>query len=210
MLQCSKTDRQQIDSIHYLPDITMSLTPEQIAATNKANLDALVALSQQAFKGIEQLVELNMQAARSSLEETADKARAALGATDPQSLLALQTSLLQPSSEKAVAYGKQVADIAAATQAEVAKLAEAQVAQAQAQLAALVEAAAKSAPAGSENAVAMVKTAIANATSAFDSVQKAAKQAASVAEANLKTLSASAESTAKAAADAVKKTTKRA
>jgi phasin family protein len=188
----------------------MSLTPEQIAATNKANLDALVALSQQAFKGIEQLVELNMQAARSALEESADKARAALSATDPQSLLAVQSSLLQPASEKAVAYGKQVADIAAATQAEVTKLAEAQVAQAQAQLSALVEAAAKNAPAGSENAVAVFKSAVANATSAFDTVQKAAKQAASVAEANLKTLSASAESTAKAAADAVKKSTKRA
>jgi phasin family protein len=193
-----------------LPDIIMSFNPEQFAAANKANLDALVALSQQAFKGIEQLVELNLQAARSSMEDSADKARAALGATDPQSLLALQTSLLQPNTDKAVAYGKQVADIAAATQAEVSKLAEAQIAQAQAQLSALVETAAKNAPAGSETAVAAVKTAIANATSAFDSVQKAAKQAVSVAEANLKTLSASAESNAKAAAEAVKKSTKRA
>lgn len=188
----------------------MTITPEQIAAANKANLDALVGFAQQAFKGIEQLVELNMAAARSTLDDAAEKAKAALSAKDPQDLMKLQAELLQPAQEKAVAYGKQVADIAAATQAEVTKFAEAQVAQAQAQFQAMVEAAAKNAPAGSESAVAAVKTAMANATSAFDSVQKAAKQAASVAEANFKTLTASAESTAQAAAEAVKKSTKRA
>jgi phasin family protein len=188
----------------------MSFNPEQFAAANKANLDALVTLSQQAFKGIEQLVELNMSAARASLDETADKARAVLGATDPQSLMAVQASMLQPATDKAMTYGKQVADIAAATQAEVTKLAEAQLAQAQAQLSALVDAASKNAPAGSESAVAMVKSAMSNAASAYEAVQKAAKQATAAAEANLKALSASAENTAKAAADAVKKSTKRA
>lgn len=188
----------------------MTITPEQIAAANKANLDALVGFAQQAFKGIEQLVELNMAAARSTLDDAAEKTKAALSAKDPQDLMKLQAELLQPAQEKAVAYGKQVADIAAATQAEVTKFAEAQVAQAQAQFQAMVEAAAKNAPAGSESAVAAVKTAMANATSAFDSVQKAAKQAASVAEANFKTLTANAESTVQAATDAVKKSTKRA
>jgi phasin family protein len=187
----------------------MSLTPEQFAAANKAQLESLVALTQQAFKGIEALVELNMQAARSTLEETAEKAKAALGVKDPQEFLQLQASLLQPAQEKAVAYGRQVADIAAATQAEVSKLAESQLQQAQSQIQSLMDAAAKNAPAGSENAVAMVKTAMANATNAFESVQKAAKQAVSVAETNLKTLASNAEAGAKAAADAVAKTTKR-
>ena len=116
---------------------------------------------------------------------------------------------LQPAQDKAVAYGRQVADIAASTQAEVSKLAEAQVKAVQEQFQALVETAVKSAPAGSENAVAAVKTAMANTTAAFDSVQKAAKQAVTAAEANFKSLSATAENTAKAAAEAVKKTTKR-
>lgn len=185
----------------------MTVTPEQIAAANKANMEAMVSFAQQAFKGIEQLVELNMAAARATLEETTEKAKAAMSAKDPQELMALQASLLQPAQDKAIAYGKQIAEIAATTQAEVTKLAEAQVAQAQAQFQQLVEAAAKNAPAGSESAVAAVKTAMSNATSAFEAVQKAAKQATSMAEANFKTLAASAESSAKAAADAVKKTT---
>ncbi len=188
----------------------MSLTPEQFAAANKAAMDNLVALTQQAFKGMEQLVELNMQAARTSLDETVEKAKAAVGIKDAQELLNLQSTLLQPAQEKAVAYGRQVADIAAATQAEVSKLAEAQVKAVQEQFSALVESATKNAPAGSEGAVAAVKTAMANTTAAFDTVQKAAKQAVTAAEANFKSLSATAEHTATAATEAVKKAAKRA
>jgi phasin family protein len=203
MLQCSKTAKQPNRS-H-----TMTVNPEQFAAANKAALDNLVTLTQQAFKGMEQLVELNMAAARNSLDETAEKAKAALGVKDAQEFMNLQATLLQPAQDKAVAYGRQVADIAAATQAEVTKLAEAQVKAAQEQFQSMVDAATKSAPAGSEQAVAAVRTAMANTQAAFDTVQKAAKQAVSVAEANFKTLSNTAESTAKAAAEAVKKSTKR-
>jgi phasin family protein len=187
----------------------MTNPAEQIAAANKAALDNLVTLTQQAFKGIEQLVELNMSAARASIDESVEKAKAAMGAKDPQEFMSNLQANLQPAQDKAVAYGRQVADIAATTQAEVSKLAEAQVKAVQEQFQALVETAVKNAPAGSENAVAAVKTAIANTTAAFDSVQKAAKQAASAAEANFKQLSATAENTAKAAAEAVKKSTKR-
>lgn len=188
----------------------MSFSTDQFAAANKAALDNLVSLTQHAFKGMEQLVELNMQAARSSLDETAEKAKAAMGVKDAQEFMALQTNLLQPAQEKAVAYGRQIADIAAATQAEVSKLAEAQVKAVQDQFQALVETATKNAPAGSEGAMAAVKTAMANTTAAFETVQKAAKQAVSVAEANFKTLSATAEQTANAATEAVKKSTRRA
>ena len=43
-------------------------------------------------------------------------------------------------------------------------------------------------PAGTENAVALVKSAVAAANNAFESVQKAAKQATEVAEANFTTM----------------------
>ena len=166
----------------------MSLTPEQIAAANKANLEALVSLTHKAFESIEKLVELNMQAARSTLEENAAHAKAVLSAKGPQELAALQTEYVKPAQEKALAYGRQVYDIAASTQAEVSKLAEAQLATAKEKFTELVDQAAEKAPKGSENAVAMVKTAMANADAAFESVQKAARQAVSLAETNLKTL----------------------
>ncbi|MDQ5898589.1 MAG: hypothetical protein QG612_2675 [Pseudomonadota bacterium] len=166
----------------------MSLTPEQIAAANKANLDALVSLTNKAFESVEKLVELNMQAARSTLEENAERAKALLAAKGPQDLATLQADFVKPAQEKALAYGRQVYDIATSTQAEVSKMAEAQLAAAKEKFTAMVDEAAQKAPKGSESAVAMVKTAMANADAAFESVQKAARQAASLAETNLKTL----------------------
>jgi hypothetical protein len=46
----------------------MNLTPEQLAAAQKANLETLSGLTGQALKSIEKLVELNMQIAKSSLK----------------------------------------------------------------------------------------------------------------------------------------------
>lgn len=160
------------------------LTAEQIVAANKANIETLFGLTNKAFEGVEKLVELNLQVAKAALSEASDNTSAVLSVKDAQELLALQTALLQPSAEKAASYSRHVYDIAAATGAEVAKVAEAQIADAQKKLAAVVDAAAKNAPAGSENAVALVKSAVAAASNAFESVQKAAKQAAEVAEAN--------------------------
>ena len=160
------------------------LTAEQILAAHKANVETLFGLTNKAFEGVEKLVELNLQVAKTALSEAADTTAAALSVKDAQELLALQAALLQPTAEKAASYSRHVYDIASSTGAEVAKAAEAQFSDAQAKFAAVVDSAAKNAPAGTENAVALVKTAIAAANNAFDSVHKATRQAVEVAEAN--------------------------
>jgi phasin family protein len=160
------------------------LTAEQIMAAQKANFDTLFDLSNKAFEGIEKLVELNLQVAKASMGEVAETTKAALSVKDAQELLALQAGLLQPAAEKAAAYSRHLYDIAAATNAEVTKAAEAQMSETQAKFMASVDSAVKNAPAGTENAVALVKSAVAAANNAYESVHKAAKQAADVAEAN--------------------------
>ncbi|PND40204.1 Phasin (PHA-granule associated protein) [Paucibacter aquatile] len=160
------------------------LTTEQIIAAHKANVETLFGLTNKAFEGVEKLVELNLQVAKTALSEVAESTHAALSVKDAQELLALQSALLQPSAEKAASYSRHLYDIASSTNAEVAKVAEAQLADIQAKFSAVVENAAKNAPAGTENAVALVKSAVAAANNAFETVQKAAKQATEVAEAN--------------------------
>jgi phasin family protein len=184
-------------------------TPENLAASSKEAVESLLALTSKSFEGVEKLVELNLQTARSSLEDSAETAKSLLGAKDPQEFFALQAGLFQPAAEKALAYGRQLYDITTAAQAEFTKLAEAQVSGAQQQVLAMVETATKNAPAGSENAVALVKSAITAANNALESAQKAAKQAASVAESNFQTLSAQATTAAKAAVQAAPKATRR-
>jgi hypothetical protein len=64
---------------------------------------------------------------------------------------------------------------------------------------AAVDSAVKNAPAGSENAVALVKSAVAAANNALESVTKAAKQAADVAEANFNAINTTAAKATQAA-----------
>jgi len=175
------------------------LTAEQLLATQKANIATLFDLGQKAFEGVEKVLELNLQVAKTSYDEAAEHAKAVLAAKDPQELLALQTSLLQPSAEKAAAYSRHLYDIASSTSSEVSKLAEAQLAEAQKKFVSVVDNAVKNAPAGTENAVVLVKSALAAANNAFDSVHKAAKQAADVAEANFQAISNTAVKASQAA-----------
>ena len=168
------------------------MTVEQVVAANKANVETLFGLTNKAFEGVERLVELNLQVAKAALSEAAEGTKAALSVKDAQELLSLQAGLLQPSAEKAVAYGRHVYDIAATTNAEVTRVAEAQMAELQKKFLTGVDSAIKNAPAGTESAVSLVKSAIAAANNAYESVQKAAKQAAEIADANIQAVTATA------------------
>ena len=160
------------------------LTAEQFAAAQRANIETLFGLTNKAFEGLEKLVELNLQATKAALGEAADTARAVLTVKDAQELLALQAALFQPLAEKTAAYSRHLYDIAAGTGAEFGRAFEVQAAEAQKKFLAVVDNAAKNAPAGSETAVAVFKSAVAAGNNALESVQKAVKQASDVAEAN--------------------------
>jgi phasin family protein len=173
-------------------EISMNLTAEQLIAAHRANVETLFGLTHKAFEGVEKLVELNLQVAKTSLSEAAENTQALLSVKDVQELMALQAALLQPSAEKAAAYSRHVYDIVAGTNAEVTKVAEATVVDGQKKVLAMVDTAVKNAPAGTENAVALVKSAVAAANNAFESVHKASKQAAEVAEANFQAMTSTA------------------
>ena len=178
----------------------MALTADQILAAQKANLETLFGLTTKAFEGVEKLVELNVTASKAALSEAASATQAVLSVKDAQELLTLQASLFQPLAEKTTAYSRHLYDIAQGTGAEFSKAFEAKAAEAQSSFAGLVDSAAKNAPAGSETAVAVMKSAVAAANNAFESVQKAVKQASDVAEANFQAVSTTAVNAAKTTA----------
>lgn len=163
----------------------MFATPEQFATANKANVEAALTLANTAFASAERLAALNLNTARAVLEDSVANAKTLMGAKDLNELVSLQTALAQPAVEKVVAYSRSVYEISAQTQEEFTKVFEAQAAEVNKAVAAALDKAAKSAPAGSDVAVAAVKSAIAAANSAYDSMSKAAKQVAEIAEANV-------------------------
>ena len=175
------------------------LTAEQILAAQKANLQTLFGLTQKAFEGVEKLVDLNVQATKAAMSESASNAQAMMSVKDAQELLTLQASLMQPLAEKTAAYSRHLYDIASGTGAEFSKAAEDQATDAQKKFMSAVDSAAKNAPAGSESAVAVMKNAVTAANTAMESVQKAVKEATAMAETNFNNVTAQAASATKAA-----------
>lgn len=167
----------------------MFAIPEQFSNATKANFESQFAifssLTSKAFEGMEKLVELNLTAAKASLEESSVATRQLLSAKDPQEFFSLTAAQAQPTAEKAMSYSRQVAAIAAGTQAEFTKAAEQQIAETNRKVISLVDEVTKNAPAGSENVVAVIKASIGNANAGYEQMTRTAKQAAETIEANV-------------------------
>ena len=169
----------------------MFAIPEQFSAATKTNFETFLAaytdLTNKAFEGVEKVVDLNLNVAKSSLEESATTTKQLLSAKDPQEFFSLSAAQAQPSTEKALAYGRHLASIASSTHAELAKAAEAQIAETNRKVIALVEEVTKNAPAGSENVIAFVKSTIGNANAGYEQLTKTTKQAVEAMEVNVAT-----------------------
>lgn len=163
----------------------MYTTPEQLSSANKANVESLLTVANTAFASAERIAALNLNTARTLLEDSVANAKSLLAAKDAQELMSIQTALAQPVLDKAIAYSRSLYEIATQTQEEFGKIFESQFAEVNKNVATALDKAAKNAPAGSDVAVAAVKSAIAAANSAYDTMTKAAKQVAEIAEANV-------------------------
>ncbi|MDR1890437.1 MAG: phasin family protein [Zoogloeaceae bacterium] len=160
-------------------------SPEQFASANKAVVDSMLSLAATALDSAERIAALNLNTARSVLEDSVTNTKAILNVKDPQEALSLQASLAQPNVEKAVAYTRSIYEISDQAKEGIAKQISANFADWQKQSSQLLENFSKSSPVGSDVAVAAVRSAIAATNSAFDSLNKAAKQVSEIAEANV-------------------------
>jgi len=170
-------------------------TAEQMIAAQKRNVETLFGLSQKAFESVEKVVALNLQTAKSALEDTSE---AVLSVKEPQALFSAQGELLQPVADKATAYSRELYEITSQASAEFSRYTEESLAAARKQMLAFIDTAVKNAPAGSENAVSLFKNSVIAANEAFDGVQRMAKQASETVESNVNALAAKASKAVKA------------
>lgn len=165
----------------------MIYSNDQFAAIQKNSLDVFAGLSQKTFASFEKLVELNMAAAKAVVAESMSNLQALAGAKDAQAVLALQSGMIQPLAEKSASYSRHLYDIASDTGAEFTKALESTTAESQKTVTAFLESSLKNAPAGSEAAVAVFRSAIDAGNNAVESAQKTAKQAVQMVESKLGT-----------------------
>lgn len=172
----------------------MFSVPEQFSNATKVNFETQIAmitsLTNKAFENIEKVIALNIHTAKAAREESTAAARQLLAAKDAQEFFSLTSTQAKPTAEKALAYSRNLANITSNAQAEFTKVAETQIADTNRKVLSLIEDVTKNAPAGSENVVAIFKSAIGNASAGYDQMTKATKatkQAVETLETNMNT-----------------------
>jgi phasin family protein len=164
---------------------TMNITPDQIRAAAKTNLDAIIEITAAQFNAVEKIANLQAVAIKSTFEDTIANVRALAGANGVQEYVKLQGSFAQPAYEKAIAYSKGVYEVATQTNAELAKVAERRIAEWNEGMVSFLDQALKNIPGASDAVVGAMKQAIAAGNSAYENLTKATKQATEMAEANV-------------------------
>ncbi|MGV3742005.1 MAG: phasin family protein [Burkholderiaceae bacterium] len=162
---------------------------DQIAAAGRTAMEnqfaAFSSLTNTAVESWGKLFDLNVNTAKASLEESTVICRQLLDARNPQEAFSFMAALLHPTAEKMFSYSRHVANIATATQTEIARVAESQINEANFRVSSLVQEAAKVAPPGAENVMAVMQTAMESASAGYQHIHRSAKQAAELAGANL-------------------------
>jgi len=176
----------------------MYLTSEQIQATNKANMETLLAIANAQFAAFEKLANINASAVKSAFEDSVANTRALLGVKDVQEFVTLQNAFAQPAIEKAIAYSKSVYEVATEANSEFSKVTERRVAEWNENFVTLLDQVSKNAPAGSDVAVAAVKSMLAAGNAAYNNLSKVVKQSTEIAEANVAAASETVKGLAKA------------
>lgn len=162
----------------------MAVNLEQLAASNQAAVESLLALANTALASAERVAALNLSTARDALKDGVANTKTLMSVKDPQQALSAQSALVQPAVEKAVAYSKSMLEISTESQQQFAKTLENTLAGYQQQVAGLIEQASKAAPAGSEQVIAGIKAAMEQANSAFGNLAQMSKQLTDSAQAN--------------------------
>jgi len=162
----------------------MAQVSDQLAAFNKAQMEAALKVAEAAAEHMEKLAEVQFSAAKTAYANSLNALRQLAAVKDVNELSSLTKGIAQPAWDEATAYAKNLSNVVAEAQTQFATTLEQQVAELNKKMMASLDAAMKSAPPGSEAAFAAAKSAVESTRSVYDTMVKAAKQMASTAQAN--------------------------
>jgi phasin family protein len=162
----------------------MSATP--ITELGAATVDTAARLTRISIDSAERAIAIQLEYAKGALKQATLTAQAVSQVKDVPQLIALRTRLAENAVENMMGYSRSLYEVASDAQAELSKLAEERMASYQQAVVEAVDQATKVSPAGSDVAVAAMKSSIAATTAAFDTFNKAARQVASYADAGVK------------------------
>jgi phasin family protein len=167
----------------------MFTSPEQFANATKTLFDLQMqtfnTLADKTVKGVEQVMALNMSAAKSSMAGSIAVSQEMASAGDPKAAIAALHARMQPGAAGAAEYRENLKAIIEEMHQEFRQAADTHVAEAKSTLSALIYDVTQNVKPGSENAVEIIKTAIDNAFKGYEQVTQATRQAVQTVEAQI-------------------------
>jgi phasin family protein len=169
----------------------MNSATEQFAGINKAGYDNAVRLVSLSLEKAEHLAKFNFQAAKATLEQGVQSAGVVTGIKDVTEFTAVNTKLTEASVQQALGYTRGLYEIVAQGQAEFSALANDAWSGYTNGVSALVETAAKNAPAGWEVAMNALKSTVVATNAIYEQFSKATQQIVNRTDATLRAAIAS-------------------
>ena len=163
----------------------MTAIPDQISALGRTQVETALRFLTIAAEGTEKLFDLQIKNSKAAFNEGMKNAKALAEVKDFADLPAWSSMTFQPGVDKANAYARNLYEVAAGIQSEISAALETQLTHFGKEVSVALDAALKSAPAGSEPAVAAVKSVLGTVNTVYDQIAKASKQLAALTEANL-------------------------
>ncbi|HZR02861.1 MAG TPA: phasin family protein [Burkholderiales bacterium] len=163
----------------------MAQITDQIAAVGKTQFDAILKTAEFTADSVQKLAEVQFDAAKESYSEAAATLRKLSTTQNAGDWSTFAAGSVQPLWDKTVDYTRAVYGVVSAAQAQYASLVEQQVAELNKSVVLALDAAAKSAPAGSESGINVLRSAMHSVNAWYETVAKTAKQISAATEANL-------------------------
>ena len=160
-------------------------TATPLAEIGRATAESAARAARISMDSAERAFVIQLEYAKGALQQATINARAVSQVKDVQELFALRTRIAENAIENIVGYSRSLYEVASEAQSEYSRLAEERMARFQRAVTEGVEQAAKASPAGSDVAVAAIKSQLAATTAAFDTFTKAARNLASYADAGI-------------------------
>jgi phasin family protein len=175
---------------------------EKFAALNKKQLETAVQMFQIGFGAWEMFMKLNLEAAKSLMQETVTSTRALASVQDPAGFSAWSASQFRAGVDKLSGYSRNIYEIGGQTAGQFGDILEQTLLDNTQEAMDLVDVAVKSSSIPQPEATAAAaKAAMENARSVIEGISKAVRQTAGFADANVRAAAA-------ATAQAVKSTAK--
>jgi phasin family protein len=167
----------------------MTNPTEQFAAWNQAAYDAAMTYARASLTSAEQLLRLNLETARATLDQASRATRDLMSVSDPQQFVQTRTKLAQDNMQQAATYAQSVYAIVSQAQREMSKLWEEQMSRVSKEVTAGAESLGKTAP-GAELQSAALKSTLAASSAMMETLNQATRQFAELSEATMKAAAA--------------------